>query len=309
MSSLIFITGGAGFIGSHVVDECLARGYEVLVYDNFVVGKRGFLPKNKKVRVVKADLLDRGAITTALQDVCPTYVIHLAALHYIPYCDTHPQETIDVNIKGTQSLLDALSGCSELQKVLIASSAAVYEPSENLHTEESSIGPTDIYGISKYTNELQARMFYRRTGVHTVVTRIFNAYGTRETNPHLIPEIITQIQKGVIPIKLGNVTTKRSYISVCDLARGLVDLIESEHVCGCEAYNIGSKKEYSAEELLHILSEVYGKAISYTSTAERQRKSDRPRLYPSLEKIENAIGWYEKDSMGSVLRDLLTEKR
>lgn len=310
MSIRVFVTGGAGFIGSHVVDECLARGYSVLVYDNFSRGRDEFLTKTTSLRIQRGDILNRSLLHSALAEYAPTHLIHLAALHYIPYCNQHPEETIDVNVKGTQNLLDAATQCAgTLRKVLFASSAAVYRPSTSLHREDEPLGPTDIYGCSKYMNEIQARMFHESTGIPTVAARIFNAYGTRETNPHLIPEIIAQWRSGKREIELGNLTTKRSYIYVRDLARGIVDLLAGDTGGAYEAFNIGSHTEYSAAELLSLLGEVTGTAITAHSIGSRKRASDRPRLQPDLQKIASTVGWKEQYSMSLGLQDILHEEQ
>ncbi len=310
MSSKTFITGGAGFIGSHVVDECLSRGHTVCVYDNFAVGRREHLPEeNEKLQIIEGDILDKEVLNKALKDFAPTHVIHLAALHYIPYCNGHPLETIDVNVKGTEQVLSVVQEvCTEgLQRVVFASSAAVYAPSEELHREEEEAHPMDIYGVTKYTNESQGYLFNKRTGVDTVAARIFNAYGNRETNPHLIPEIIQQIQKGNDVIELGNVTTKRSYIFVKDLARGLVDMVEDVSFAGFTTCNIGSHKEYNAVEILQMLSDIVGREITHASVASRQRKSDRPRLQPRLDRVET-LSWKEDYDMIKGLQEIVSQE-
>ena len=310
MSFRIFITGGAGFIGSHVVDECLSRGHTVCVYDNFAVGKREHLPEdNENLYVIKGDILDGTTLQSALVDFQPTHVLHLAALHFIPYCNAHPLETVDVNIKGTEQLFAVLNTreLPTLSRVLFASSAAVYAPSEDLHKEDEGEGPTDIYGTSKYANEFQGQVFHRRTGIDTVAARIFNAYGNRETNPHLVPEIIGQLKAGNTSLKLGNVTTKRSYIFTKDLARGLCDMIETNKFSEYTTCNIGSHDEYSAEEIVNLLREITGKDITYTSVANRKRKSDRPHLQPNLERIES-LGWTEDYNIKKGLSEIVSEE-
>jgi len=307
MSMKTFITGGAGFIGSHVVDECLARGHTVCVFDNFSVGQKKHLPQeNEHVQIIEGDILDKDALQKALLDFAPTHVMHLAALHFIPYCNAHPLETIDVNVKGTEQVFALLSTeeLPSLERVLFASSAAVYAPSEDLHKEDEGEGPTDIYGTSKYTNEFQGQVFHKRTELTTIAARIFNAYGNRETNPHLIPEIIGQLKAGNISLELGNVTTKRSYIFTKDLARGLCDMLETDKFSGFTTCNIGSHAEYSAEEIVNFLREITGKDITYTSVVNRQRKSDRPRLQPNLDKVES-LGWKEEYDIKKGLQEIV----
>lgn len=309
MSGRILITGGAGFIGSHVVDECLSHGHEVLVYDNFSVGKKEHLQESDALQIVEGDILNREKLASALEEFSPTHVIHLAAIHFIPYCNEHPLEAVDVNVKGTQQVLNTVSDAElpDLKRVVIASSAAVYAPSVDPHNEEEKPGPTDIYGFTKYANEMQAQIFHQVTGTDTIAARIFNAYGPRETNPHLIPEIFQQYRQGSTSIELGNLTTTRSYVFVKDLARGLVTLVESDSLSGYDVCNIGSHAEYNAKQILEKLSEAVSSPITCISTAERQRKSDRPRLQPDLQKIE-AMGWSEQYEINSGLSEILAEE-
>jgi UDP-glucose 4-epimerase len=309
MSDRVFITGGAGFIGSHVVDEFLAKGYEVLVYDNFSVGRREHLQDHENLQVIEGDITDESSLTAALQDFAPMYVVHMAAIHFIPYCNEHPMETLDVNVKGTEQLFQSLKTLKPktVKRVVFASSAAVYGPSETPHLEECTASPTDIYGFTKYANEMQGQIFHESTGIETIAARIFNAYGPRETNPHLIPEIFQQYRQGSTSIQLGNLTTTRSYVFVKDLARGLVTLVESNTLNSYDVCNIGSHAEYNAKQILERLSEAVGSPITCVSTAERQRKSDRPRLQPDLKKIE-AMGWSEQYEINSGLSEILAEE-
>jgi UDP-glucose 4-epimerase len=155
---------------------------------------------------------------------------------------------------------------------------------------------------------MQAEAFHLQTGIDTVSARLFNAYGTRETNPHLIPEIIEQIKQGNTQIELGNITTKRSYVCVKDIAKALLGLLESDKVSKHEVCNIGSHHEYNAEELVNMLSEITGHPIECMSVKERQRASDRPRLQPALEKLENLTDWHEEYDMKIGLSEIVSEE-
>ena len=309
MEQRIFVTGGAGFIGSHVTDVLLGRSDTVLVYDNFSLGKREHLQEgHAALTIVEADILDASTLQQTLEEFDPTHVVHLAALHYIPYCNEHPLEVVDVNVKGTECVLQPIEKAElpNLQKFLVASSAAVYSPCEDLHREDRGVGPTDIYGFSKYANEMQAQIFQKRTGITTMSMRFFNAYGPRETNPHLIPEIVSQIRSGNDTIELGNVETKRGYTYVTDMARAVAALIDSESFAPYDVCNVGSHEEYTAAEILTFFSEILGRPITHTSVASRKRKSDRPRLQPDLTKLEGTTEWREEFEILRGLSEIVT---
>ena len=105
------VTGGAGFVGSQLVRDLLRNEWTVWVYDNLSFGSRENLPDDPRLKFIKADILDLGTLKASLLELKPNAIFHLAALHYIPYCDTHKEETIRVNVEGTQSLLSVIEEC------------------------------------------------------------------------------------------------------------------------------------------------------------------------------------------------------
>ena len=163
---------------------------------------------------------------TVMERADAQVVIHLAALHFIPACNRDPQRAIRVNVDGTQGVLKAAADAASVVGVVVASTAAVYAPSTEAHSESSTIGPTDIYGLTKLWSEQLAELFARSTGKSVGIARLFNVFGPGETNPHLIPTIVRQLQQGP-ELRLGNLSTKRDYVYVEDVARGLIALAES----------------------------------------------------------------------------------
>ena len=125
----------------------------------------------------------------------------------------------------------------------MASTAAVYAPSEQPHDETSAIGPTDIYGLTKLWTEQLAELFHRKTGKPVGVARLFNVFGPGETNPHLIPTIVLQLQRGS-ELRLGNLRTKRDYVYVEDVARGLISLARDRLAGKSVTCNLGTGHQY-----------------------------------------------------------------
>ena len=143
----------------------------------------------------------------------------MAAIHFIPACEADPLACIRVNVEGTEALLEACAKTDSVEAVVVASSAAVYRPSELAHDEDSDL-LTDIYGHSKLWTEHLGKLFHARSGVPIGIARFFNVYGPGETNPHLIPTVLRQVENGD-EISLGNLTTRRDYVFVGDVSEAV----------------------------------------------------------------------------------------
>ncbi len=299
------VTGGAGFVGSAVVVEALRRGdcQKVVVLDSLSTGSRQYLPADPRVEFHSADLRDGAAVERVLAAAHAERVIHLAAIHYIPYCNQHPAETLEVNVTGTQNVLEACRKHPP-KSLVIASSAAVYPIHDEACGEESvPPGPTDIYGLSKHINEQQLALFAKEAGIRCAAARLFNVYGPQETNPHVLPEILRQALAGNLNLKLGNVKPKRDYIYVTDIASGVVAMAErSEHPF--RAYNVGTGTEYSVEEMVAELATLSGLALTIDTDPAKVRKSDRMHLLCDRRRIEKELGWRPQYDLQRGLREL-----
>jgi UDP-glucose 4-epimerase len=269
----VLITGGAGFIGRWVVARCLEQGYQVVVYDNLKAGSVDHLLEfSGRVDFYQADILDVATLRMVISEVHPEIVFHLAALHFIPYCNAHPQETLRVNVEGTYNVLEAAAHAG-VRTAVVASSGAIYPSVEGLIPETLPPAPVDIYGLSKLLTEQVAAYFAHTKAIACVAARLFNTYGPFETNPHLIPHIIASLQQGPT-VELGNIYTKRDYIYVEDVARLLVAL--GERVTeGYEVVNVGTGQEYSAEEIIQTLAELMGQEIKIQIDPARVRPVDK----------------------------------
>jgi len=300
----VLVTGGAGFVGSWVVRELLGRSHHsrVSVVDNFANGRAELLPTSDRLTVHSVDLRDGAALAKVMATVQPDCVIHLAALHFIPYCNAHPAEALHVNTVGTQHVLDACN-THPPERLVIASTAAVYPIRDEANREDDPTGPTDIYGLSKLANEKQLELFAQAGRTRCAAARLFNVYGPHETNPHVIPEIVRQMVAGETEIALGNVKPKRDYVYVTDVARALVDLAtRNEHPY--RVYNVGTGHEYSVEEIVHYLREASGRPIRIAVAGDRVRKSDRMHLLCDRRRIGEEIGWQPRYTIETGLHAL-----
>jgi UDP-glucose 4-epimerase len=227
---------------------------------------------------------------------------HLAALHFIPYCNSHPEETMAVNVVGTQHVLEACRNHPPA-RLVVASSAAVYPIRDRANSEDDSPGPTDIYGLSKWVNERQVELYAQQTRTRCAAARLFNVFGPKETNPHVIPEIVAQVAAGQEEIALGNVKPKRDYVYVTDVARALATIAEkNEHPFS--VYNVGTAEEYSVEEIIEQLAAVTGRPLRIAVAADRVRPADRMHLLCDQGRITSELGWAPRYTFESGLAAL-----
>ncbi len=305
MAERVLITGGAGFIGSTLGAHLVAQGYEVHVLDDLSFGKRHLAPVPDD-RFHQVDIRDRAAVLRTMQQVTPVQVLHLAAIHFIPYCNANPIEATDINISGTIHVLDACAATPSVKQVFVASTAAVYPIADGAMAEDHVTGPMDIYGITKLATEKLASEFCLRTGVPTIVGRFFNAFGPNETNPHLIPEIQKQVRAGVRTLKLGNLDPKRDFIHTSDMARALEALLKAG-VTGYDVFNIGRGIEYSVREIVSAFERELGEHLSIEVDPTRVRKVERMHLLADVSKLKQRTGWEPRWGIDEGVRTLLTE--
>lgn len=298
------VTGGAGFIGCAVIDKLQREGHEIFVIDNLSFGKREFI-NIPDTNFFHVDILDREKVDKIFADIKPEIVIHLAAVHFIPYCNQHPYESSDINIRGTTHILNACRK-NGVGKIFFASTAAVYPIYDEAVTEKHQTGPLDIYGLSKLTGEHLLNEFHLMTGVPTIVCRFFNAFGPNETNPHLIPEIQNQINSGMRKIKLGNLTPKRDFIHTSDMANAVHTLLTKIDK-GIDTFNLGRGIEYSVTEIVDAFSRELGELVEIEVDPSRVRKVERMHLLADVSKLKS-IGWLPLIGIDEGIRTLIDRK-
>ena len=302
----ILVTGGAGFVGSWLLGELLAIGgvSRITVLDNLSNGRRAHVPDSPRIALEEIELSDPAAVERVVERCRPDIVFHLAALHFIPYCNAHQARTMEVNVVGTQALLDACRRYPP-SRVVIASSVAVYSVRDGANAEESVVAPVDIYGLSKWINERQLELYSTECPESTrcAVARFSNVYGPRETNPHVIPEILAQLAARRTTIALGNVKPKRDYIYAPDVARALIAIVERSEQ-RFRIYNVGTGREYSVEEIVACLSRISGRPLEIAVDPSRVRATDRMHLLCDLSRIESELGWRPSYTMEAGMTEL-----
>jgi UDP-glucose 4-epimerase len=259
-SGVVLVTGGAGFIGSHVVDRLLDNGQRVRVLDNLSTGRQENLSHREgQVEWHIGDICEREDVLRALAEV--DSVVHLAALPSVPHSIEHPQATHSVNYGGTLQLLEAMR-ISGVKRIIYASSAAVYRPFGNQpHREDELPDPSSPYGVDKLAGEFTLAVYARLHGFKSTSLRFFNVYGERQDPASAYSGVITifvnRIRQG-LPITVnGDGNQTRDFVYVKDLASLIVDLLPRTPTD--QVLNVGKGQSETLNELIRILGELLGR--------------------------------------------------
>lgn len=297
--SKILVTGSDGFIGSHVTEELVKRGYEVrafVYYNSFNTwGWLDTLPKEimDHIEIFQGDVRDPNGVKEAMKG-CDA-VFHLAALIAIPFSYHSPDTYVDTNIKGTLNVLQAARELGT-QRVLVTSTSEVYGtaqyvPIDELHPYQGQ----SPYSATKIGADRLAESFYRSFNLPVTIVRPFNTYGPRQSARAVIPTIITQLLAGKEEIKLGSLTPTRDFNYVKDTANGFIEMYLSDKTIGQEI-NIATQKEISvgqlAEELIRQINP--NARIICDEQRLRPEKSEVNRLLGSNKKILELTNWTPK---------------
>lgn len=302
------VTGAAGFLGSHVVEHLLSRQLPVIGVDNLSTGNWQFLApfaSNPLFSFVCKDVRDETGLTDLFQAKRPVAVVHLAALHFIPAAMRNPGLTVSLNVHGTQCVLSAARE-AKVPRFWFASTADVYKPIDKAHHESGEIGPFNIYGLTKWMGEklvqLEADAHPER---HFVIGRLFNLYGPRETNPHILPEIVAQLRNGGSNIlRLGSVTPKRDLVPVADAGRAVVEMVEKS-LPGVTISNVGTGLSVSMQEVVERIAALTSKPLRIEVDPAKVRPVERPHLQADVVRLRAMIGWSPHTDLTEGLRDLL----
>jgi UDP-glucose 4-epimerase len=301
MSRRVLVTGGAGFIGSHLVERLVDSGEQVAVVDDLSRGHRAWLAP--EAELYELDLRDGGGLRRILPEVAPEVVVHLAAMHFIPAVDDAPMLAEEINVLGTRTLLETLAATPP-EVVLFASTGAVY-PDRRGPIDESCVPePIDLYGRTKLEGERLVMESAERNGFRPLVARIFNVVGRRETNPHVVPDVVEQLRDGAGAVRVGNLSPRRDYTDVRDVADALQRLLApaSDHQI---VFNVGSGRSVSVAELVQVCERVLGRRIEIEVEPRRVRDRDRAELLADTRLLRETTGWLPTHSLRDTLADLL----
>jgi len=292
----ILVTGADGFIGSHLTESLLEKGYEVkafTMYNSFNTwGWLDTLPKEKidQIEIFSGDVRDPNGVREAMKGI--DGVFHLAALIAIPFSYHSPDSYVDTNIKGTLNVLQAAREL-ETERVMITSTSEVYGTAQYVPIDEKHpYQGQSPYSATKIGADRLAESFYRSFNVPISIVRPFNTYGPRQSARAVIPTIITQLLSGKEEIKLGSLTPTRDFNYVKDTAAGFIAIAESEKTIG-EEINIATQQEISIGDLAkEIIAQINPNArIICEEQRLRPEKSEVNRLLGSNEKIRRLTDW------------------
>jgi NAD dependent epimerase/dehydratase len=301
----VLITGADGFIGSHLTEMLVSKGYQVKAlsqYNSF--NNWGWLEDvncKDKIEVLTGDIRDPHYCKYITKDVDIIY--HLAALIAIPYSYIAPDSYVDTNIKGTLNICQAAKE-NGVKRVIHTSTSEVYGTAQYVPIDENHpIQPQSPYSATKIAADAMAMSFYNSFELPVTIARPFNTYGPRQSARAVIPTIITQIANGIKEIKLGDVSPTRDFNYVEDTCRGFIALAESDQTIG-QTVNIGSNFEISIYDTLNMIKKLMNSNVQFIIDEQRIRpgKSEVLRLWCDNTKIKKMTGFKSNISIEEGLK-------
>lgn len=297
----VFLTGGAGFIGSTLIRQLLSDGYFVTVFDNLSLGSIDNIPNDhKNLRLIAGDVRDYEMVSAVIRG--HEYVIHMAAQAFIPMSYDLPVKCADVNALGSLNVFKACLNGHDCKRIIHISSSEVYGPAKYMPMdEEHPLNPKSTYAVSKLAADLWAQTMEFEHKLPVVILRPFNAFGIRDTLPRFIPEMIRQCIKEPV-IKVGDISTSRDFTYVEDLSRAIVLALETEDIEG-DIINIGTGKSHTMSNVLDMIKNIIGSEKKETiQDTTRLRPHDVDVLISSTEKASKVLGWKNEINLNEGLK-------
>ncbi len=293
----IIVTGGAGFIGSNLVDALIEKGHKVLVIDNLSTGKRENV--NSRAEFFEQDLLDLNKIRPLFQGV--DFVFHEAALPRIPLSIEKPIESNDINIKGTLHALVAAKEAGVRRFIYAASSSALGGNARTPMKEDMVCEPLNPYALQKYVGELYCKIFADIYGLPTVSLRYFNVYGPRQPRDgSYVPVVgifLTQKRNGEKLTITGDGKQTRDFTHVFDVVKANILAMESDKVGKGEVINIGGGKNHSVNEIAEMVG---GEAVHIPA-----RPGEMQDTLADITKARELLGWRPEIRLEEGIKRLL----
>lgn len=289
----ILVTGSAGFIGSHLTEYLIKRGYNVVAFDRYNSNNHyGWLENSKykkKIKFILGDIRDYDSVNKAMND-CDS-VMHLAALIGIPYSYVSPTAYIKTNVEGTLNVLESAKNLG-IKQIIVTSTSEVYGTAVSKKlSENDELKAQSPYAASKIAADQLALSYYRSFGLPVKIIRPFNTFGPRQSARAVIPTIITQaLLKN--KIKIGNLNVTRDFLYVEDLCSAYEEVLKSNKLLG-EVVNVGVDSEISIKKLIKEISKILNVKLIPVVDKKRVRpqKSEVFRLKCNNKKIKRITNW------------------
>ena len=301
-SSKVLVTGGAGFIGSHLVKKLVELDYKVIVLDNFSRGSINNLEDvSHKIKIVEGDIREYKTVLKALKNV--DVVFHLAALTDVQESMEKPRLYHEVNSTGTLNLLQA-SVRNNVKKFIYASSCAVYgEPVRIPIDEEHPLNPLSPYAASKLSAEAYCKAYSNNYGLKVLILRLFNVYGPKQTRNYagVISEFIKRIGNSEPPIIFGDGKQARDFIYVEDTVEYLIKTLNYKPENKFEVFNIGTGKSITLNRLAKLILKIMGKN-SFTPVYQPPKQGDIRYSQADISKAIKILGYTPKIGLEEGLR-------
>ena len=290
----VLVTGGAGFIGSHVVERLLDRGDRVTVVDDFndfydpSAKRRNIAPLMPRVRVVEADICDTAGLRDTFQRERFDSVVHLAARAGVRPSLAHPQLYIQVNIVGTQNLLE-LAREFGVRKFIFGSSSSVYGVNEKIPFSESDLvfNPISPYAATKLAAEALCHVYRHLYALDVVCLRFFTVYGPRQRPDLAIHKFTSAIVRGKPVEMYGDGSTRRDYTHIEDIVQGVMACLDREF--GFEIINLGESRTVELRELVRLIEKAVGKTAQIRQLPAQP--GDAPITFADISKAKRLLGY------------------
>jgi len=296
----ILITGGAGFIGSHLVNELVLQKNRVIVVDNLSSGKKENV--HPKATFYKTDVRDK-KISQIFKKENPDIVFHFAAYPIVQKALENPVETFDTNIMGTVNVLEACRAVGRVKAVIIVSSDKAYGKSKKLpYKETSPLQGDHPYDVSKSAADLIATTYFKTYSLPIVITRFSNVFGQGDTNfSRVIPGALESIIKNKEFLIRSDGKMIREYTYVKDITNGCITLAQNIKKIKGEAFNFGSKNIFSVMDVVKRVEKILGKKIHYKIL--NIAKNEIPKQYLDWSKAKKLLGWQATTSFDEGIKE------
>ncbi len=314
------VTGGAGFIGSHLCDALLSRGHRVLVLDDLSTGSRdnvAHLQNESRFSLSVGSIMDRRQLDPLVEQA--DAVFHLAAAVGVRLVIENPARTIETNVVGTTAVLESAN--THAKPVLLTSSSEVYGKASKVPFSESDdliFGHTGVgrwsYGCSKAIDEYLAMALARESGLQVTIARLFNTVGPRQTGKYgmVLPTFVRQALKNEPLTIHGDGNQRRCFCAVGDVVETLIGLLDQPASAG-QVINVGSEEEVSIGELAERVKQLAGSSSSIVrvpyEVAWDNQFEDMPRRVPDLSRLRQLIGFTPRRSLDDIIRSVIVHER